>query len=664
MRSVAGRGAPLLAAVAALLGPARAAADFGPIQLVSKSAVEQAAVATAPAIASGGGFLVFQGTIGGLRGVFRENLETGAVEAVAAGSAYVEKAPAADASAPSISADGRYVGFTTKTQLDPLDDTQAASSDVYVADMGASPPTYELASALDGSSHGLTYIGAGGSAATGRVALSVDGREVVFYTTAASDLTSGFGGSTEGTPTPAGQIVVRNLDTRETTLVSAERDSATGAMTELPVQGGAIVRRAQLPLLAGAALSADGTTVAWLGANIDAQVPLAEGEAAEIAGEDGASPFPYDEPLWRRMGDGSQAPTRRIVGGEGSSFTGLTERNTDFNAAEGWLGVSGIDGVPQLSADGRTVALIGNPTDATNVFVVDMREGASRAEAVRQLTAEIPIRPAEPEKTINQEPYVSFNGHVFQVGISADGGHIAFTTARQQFPLAPPNLVTPSPASLGLVELYLVDLEDESLQRVTHGYGGSGEASLAPAGSAQAGSGAGSPSLGAGGRLIAFSSTASNLVEGDGNEAADAFLVEDLSTAPAEGGASISPPPPPPEVKPLWRLTSTAFSQADGSVRLVATVPAAGTVEARVGASIAAGRARQRSLATARVEASGDGPVALVLRLPRRLRRLASRREGLFATARVSFRGAEGRPLHDRLEVRFRVRGGARRGRP
>ncbi len=148
-----------------------------------------------------------------------------------------------------------------------------------------------------------------------------------------------------------------------------------------------------------------------------------------------------------------------------------------------------VDGVPQLSFDGRAVALIGNPTNATNVFVVDMSDGLSRAEAVRQLTAEIPFRPEEPEKTINQEPYVSFNGHVFAIAISPDGRRIALATARQRFPLAPPNLVGSPPASLGLVELYLIDLEDETLQRVTHGVGGAGEASLALTGTGQGGSG-------------------------------------------------------------------------------------------------------------------------------------------------------------------------------
>ncbi len=282
-----------------------------------------------------------------------------------------------------------------------------------------------------------------------------------------------------------------------------------------------------------------------------------------------------------------------------------------------------------------------------------MHDGLSRAEAVRQLTREISIRPTEPESTINREPYVSLNGHVYQLAISPGGERIAFTTARQRFPLSPPNLVGSPPGSLGLVELYRIDLEGNALQRVTHGVGGAGEASLASAGTGEGGAGAGAPSFGAGGRLIAFSSTASNLVGGDGNEAADAFLVEDLTTPPTAGGASISPPPAEPTPKPRWRLVLSAFSLPNGDVRLVATVPAAGALRARVGAVLGSASASSRRLDATRASARSGGPVPLTLRLPRRYRRLAHSREGLYATARVSFRGAGGKPLHGDLEVRF-----------
>ncbi len=356
MRARRWSAAALLAAAAALLGPGTAAADFGPIQLVSKSAGEQAAAALAPAITADGRYLAFQGTIGGLRGVFRKDLETGAVATVAAGSAYEAKAPGADSGAPSISADGRYVSFTTKAPLDPADDTQPGSSDVYVADMSTpSPPAYELASALDGSQAGLAYEGAGGSVASGRVALSADGREVVFVTTAKSDLTSGPGGSTEGTPTPAGQVVLRDLDTMETTLVSAERDPGTGAMTDLPVPGGAVIEKP-----AAAAAEGGGAERRRVHRRLARRQSPRPGAACWPARRRRSPRRTAPAPSPTTSRSGAASPTGRVRprggswrGDPSAPFTGLADRNTEFNAAEGWLGVAGIDGVPQLSADGR-----------------------------------------------------------------------------------------------------------------------------------------------------------------------------------------------------------------------------------------------------------------------------------------------------------------------
>lgn len=638
--------AALLALGIAFARATPAIADFGPIQLVSKSATEQADEATAPVLSADGRYLAFRGTLGGLSGVFRRDLQTGAVVPVAAASAYEEE-PEADAGAPSISADGRYVSFTTTASLDPADDTQPGSSDVYVADMGVSPPSYELASALDGSSQAL-----GESSASPRVALSADGRKVAFVS--------------------GGQVYLRDLDLRRTTLVSVQRNPSTGEMEPgVPVPGGAVMESPVLPLLSGAALSADGTTVAWVGAHLPAQVPLLADEAQTISALDANGSTPYDEPLWRRVADGPAAPTRRIVGGgdplapgcppDGTladaacqgPFPGIADKSDALNSATGWLGPPKIDGVPQLSADGRTVALIGNPTEATNVFLVDMSEGLDRKQAVRQLTRQVSVDPADEASVVNREPYVPLNGHIYDLAISPDGRRIAFATARQQFPLVPPNLVGSPPAQLGLVELYLLDLDGETLQRVTHGDGGPNEASLASTGSGLDGVGASTPSFGAGGRLISFASTASNLVEGDGNDASDAFVVEDDEASRAPGAASISPPPPAPRVKRRRRLALSAFSMPDGGVRLVAVVPGAGTLRARAGAALGVG-SRPRRLALARRRAATSGPVALTLEVPRRFRRLTHSQEGLYATVRVSFRGSSGgKPLHGALAIRF-----------
>ena len=158
--------------------------------------------------------------------------------------------------------------------------------------MSTSPPTYELASVAPG---GTAAMSSPSHRLAAGVALSADGRTVAFVY--------------------EGQVYVRDLATRETTLVSVERDPLSGAMEPgVPVAGGAVVRKPILPGQAGAAISADGSAVAWLGAHVPAQVPLAAGEAASIAGFDR-----LHQPLGRAalaaVADGPLAPTRRIVGG-------------------------------------------------------------------------------------------------------------------------------------------------------------------------------------------------------------------------------------------------------------------------------------------------------------------------------------------------------------
>jgi Tol biopolymer transport system component len=646
----------LLALCIASVAVVPAAAEVGPIRLASRDATQQAGEALAPAISADGRYLAFQGAIGGLRGVFRKDLQSGTVLPVAAGSALEANAPGADAASPSISADGRYVAFTTAARLDPLDDQQPASRDVYVADMSSTPPSYELASALDGAAAGLTYAGSGGSEASGRVALSADGRRVAFFTTAASNLT----GEATKTDAPAGQVALRDLATDRTILVSAERDPETGSMTDLPVPGGALINTVKSTLLGGVALSADGTTAAWLGAHLPAQVPLLPAEAKAFGELDESGSRPYDEPLWRRIADGPGAPTRRMIAGDGAGdpFPDLTKK-AEFNEAQGWLGTKNVDGVPQLSADGRTAALIGNPSEATNVFLVDMSAGPSRAQAVRQLTRDVPIPAAEFPGEINSNKNIPLDGHVFDLAISADGRRIAFATARQRFPLAPPNLIGSPPSLLGLVELYAIDLNGEALQRLTHGFAGASEPSLAPSGFVSQGAGASAP--GFGGDLISFASTASNLVTGDGNDASDAFTVEDRDLPRGSGATSISAAPAARRRKSHWRMKLSAFSMPDGAVRLVAVVPGRGGLHAGVSAELGKG-SRQRRLDRAQTQARKGGPVALQLQLPRALRRLAHSSEGVYATAQVSFHRRGRRTLHGSLQVRFHAHPAKRRG--
>ena len=331
----------LLGALSGLATSARSArADvFGPISLVSASAIsgspfnQQAEYAHDAAISGDGRYVAFDGSFGGRTGVWRRDLQTGVIAAVAAEDTGEPSFSAADADLPSISENGRYVSFTTTARLDPVDDVNPGP-DVYVRDMSRAPSeegAYTLASAVDGASAGLTYEPNGryssveseelhqGSVAAGRSALSADGRKVAFVTSAISNLA--------GPGTSAMQVAVRELDSEQTELVSVADDPATGQpLPGQPVFGeeagetfGAVgtglggkppifVNPAPYELTGalGASISADGSTVAWMGVDVGQQVRLLAGEAPRAS---------YTEPLWRRIADGPAAPVRRITGG-------------------------------------------------------------------------------------------------------------------------------------------------------------------------------------------------------------------------------------------------------------------------------------------------------------------------------------------------------------
>src|SRR5262249_20997245 len=101
-----------------------------------------------------------------------------------------------------------------------------------------------------------------------------------------------------------------------------------------------------------------------------------------------------------------------------------------------------------------------------------------------------------------------------------------------------------------------------------------------------------------------------------------------------------------------WRIVVTAHSLPGGEVRIVAVVPAKGSLRAKVGAE-PDGPVRAKRLGAARGRALQSGRVALELRLPRRLRHLAHSGEGVYAMARVSFHAKRRKTLRAKVQVRF-----------
>jgi hypothetical protein len=673
-------------AVAAAAFAPVAAAEWGPAQLASASTTQQVDSADAPVISQDGRFVVFEGTYAGESGVWRKRLTDGTLVLVARG-----------ASAPSVSADGGRVAFTTTEPLDPADDTNA-TGDVYVRDMdlGADEPgAYTLASAVDGSATGISYANGAGSRAVQRGALTADGNAVAFTVLSPSNLADGG----TATSTPAGQVAVRRIDTQTTTLVSTAFDRETGMQTTAPAPGGVVPSGQD----STAAISSDGSTVAWFSTNIADVTRTVPAEPAALSTRGGA----YVEPLWRRIADGPEAPIRRITGG-GDPFNpacppdgrvtpdqvtvaaGANPCDGPFAVLRGGaspnpgtLNAAGvIDAAPQLSADGWSVAFLASvplhdstviPTDAAgtaNAYVADMRPGLTRWQALRPLTAWA-------SADFNSGNLL-LTAAILSISISPDGTRVALSTARGAFPLSPPVLLDPPLARVGTAELYDVDLVAGTIRRVTHAFDG---------GQLTFGSGTYAASYSADDRRLAFASGASDVFYGDGNNATDAFTVDwsDPPHGPGPPLGTVSPPPPGVAVRPTWRLGVTASSRRDGRVTLRVVVPGAGSISARAVASVrtvrtvpvrtrrgrrAARAARgrrsaprvrrveqvtRRLAATARATAGTAGLVGLPLAPRRSMSRSVRSRAGLRATVDVTFAAADGRRLRTRVPVRFRL---------
>jgi WD40-like Beta Propeller Repeat len=696
--------------LAALLPAASARADvFGSISLVSDSPTEQADYAQDPAISGDGRYIAFDGYFDGQTGVWRRDLQTGEIEPVAVGT---PKTDSGSALLPSISDDGRYVSFTTLARLAPSNDANSGP-DVYVRDMDvpeqqtcaeeqslqpASPCAFTLASAASGERTGLQYeygSGAGreneeenlGSQASGRSALSADGQEVVFVTTARSNL--------DGPGTAALEVAVRHLDTGVTETASVEYDPATGAPaigpggTDEPVKAeqegsktfGAAYSLGSPPSFpqqvpyqqtaqVAASISADGSTVAWLGQDAAEQAPALAGESL---------PPKYSDVFWRRIADGEGAISRRVSGGLQGPFLSPT--------GEGLFSLEAADPVPRLSADGEQVAFIANAPLAARGEDFGLGTTQLPGDLYRaEMNTPAPAVTALTEFASGNTSSIAEDGSVVDDGISPDGSQVAFTTKRIAFPLGIPALVSTPATVPQMLELFDVDVDNETLTRVTSGYeGGASEHPHASGNSEdpyeEPGDGALSPSFSDDGETLAFSSTASNLVFGDGNspplgnprfDGSDAFLVNRIVFAPTPAAQAISPPPPGPVIAPAWSLGVTANSLANGNVRLYVEAPEGGVLKAAASASVAvkvagssaangkARRARTRVLsrnvasASRVADGSGEGLTELTLTLTRGYRALATRSGGLSATVTVTFSAPGHAPLRQKIQVLFR----------
>jgi Tol biopolymer transport system component len=557
-------------------------------------------------------------------GIFRSEVATGQIELVADGNLLTEGTTfivTRGARSPSISADGRYVAFSTGYQLVPADtNTQL---DVYVRDMSVpirSAGAFELVSSKDGGDVPAFYTGS--STNTGAIvpaggAISSDGNKVLFQVNAASDLPNSLAADT-----PAFQLYVRDRIEKTTTLVT--RNLSDGG----PAGGVLNANTAEL--------SADGTTVAWTGQNASAQTPFFSGE------------FPADSDsfyLWRRLADGPTAPTRRVTGGVDPddpdcpqpwtiqpSQTALGPCYGPLTQAEGIAPSDITARRPVVSADGRRVAFLTSANLRPNlaagnfldVYVTDMPEGVSRKQGTIELT-----RDPSGNDVVSGSPITG-------IALSGDGRWLVLVTNRIKFQLPILSFVGDPSVEWDVAELYVVDLERFEIERAVRGI----DRSEVNGGVAD------TASISADGNRIAFISAASNLFPGDLNNTPDAFVVSRRDSGEGEqgtvdevaglgdvraGGASVKK-----------RLALGVKRLTGGRLRVQVRVPEAGALSVRATASVPSRRARRsrtRTLGRASAKARAAGTETLVLKLSRRyLARMSARkRKRIKARLLVSF---------------------------
>jgi hypothetical protein len=569
-------------------------------------------------------------------GIFRRTLDGPALDKVADGDLRPIDTPGTllvrGAQNPSISADGRFVSFSTAQRLVPADVND--NVDVYVRDMtqpSSSPTAYTLVSAKDGGVVPATYAppathvegGDLGAEVSPGAAISADGRKVVFRAAATSDLPDH-----ASADVPAGQLFVRDLDTMTTTLVTRNKDDGTPA-------GGAV---------GPSTLSGDGTAVAWSAQNAPAQALFLDGESQSP----GLVYF-----LWRRVADGPSAPTRRLTGPVDVDDPGCDLSSTvspvttaqgpcygPLTAPEGARGGIATK-TPSLSADGYRVAFLTSsgprPNDDTgnalDLWVTVMRPGVSRKDGSRELTRD----PFTPD--------ITTSGSIDAAVISSDGRRIALVTSRTRLLLPTPRLVGTLRRNPDARDLLLIDLGDDTIERVTRSFtGGDANGDTATAGI----------TMDRTGDRIVFSSSASNLFRGDANEAADVFLAR----RQAEPSVSSPPPeepfvePPIPDIgslAPPGDLEVRAKSLPKGVVQLSVDVPETGQLDAvakSVPKSASSGRKKKKkktktkaeTISTATVKDAQEGTVAMKLQPLGRFKGVIKRAGKVSASVLVTFK--------------------------
>lgn len=496
-----------------------------------------------------------------LGGIFRKNLDTGEVSLVAK---RLVGTGCGAVSRPWISGDGRYVAIETSESLVGADTNE--SRDVYLRDMNLGigvVGAFELVSAFDGEPESLDFWGwseehdelrlASGCSVGARIpessrAISFDGRKVLFSTAQFTNLPSG--GNSPATP--RAQLYLRDLSADTTTLVTRTIDDPLTPATEpagLPI---ALEPEDASPLPT-ATISGDGTTVAWSGVEARQQTPFHAAEA-ETAGSGNELYY-----MWRRMADGPLAPTRRVTGSVDLDAPGCNATNEGADlydnapnvgaAADACLGPLAQKEwdshfcvghpPPGLDYTGRKVAYItcaelrhagpragsNTPEDqeddgpflpvnvyGPDAFITDMSPGVTKIAGTRELT----------HSAGNVNAADLAGAGINRVDLSASGDRLAMVTSRASFTLPNPVPTGSMPTTKDRARGFVIDnlstasTADDTLEWVTRSH-------PADTGEDLEGGISGDAALDGAGDTLVFSSLASDIFFGDGNEFSDVF---------------------------------------------------------------------------------------------------------------------------------------------
>jgi Tol biopolymer transport system component len=388
----------------------------------------------APSISADGRYVAFSSRAknlspaakSGTQQIYVRDMETGTTTLVSRAGGADGAVAEYDAYGPSISGDGRYVAFSSSAESLSPDD--AAGSDVFVRDLATATTT--LVSRATGAA------GAPASAESYDPSISADGRHVAFASRA-DNLSS------EGTGPGSADIFVRDLDPGVTELVSR----ASGAT-------GAVASESYAPSISG-----DGRYVAF-------------SSPASLSPEDFDAPsFPMDV----------------FVRDRASAVTILVSRKSGAAGAAGDVQSE----APAISADGSHVAfssdakLTGQRGYGRNVFVRDIVAGTTKLASVGDEG-----RAGDAKRNPS---------------ISADGRYVAFQTRG--------NGLSPVDAD-GRVDVFVRDMQKGLTVTASRASGSVGVPADAAAFDA---------SISADGSFVAFDSRAANLSAADEDRFADVF---------------------------------------------------------------------------------------------------------------------------------------------